>query len=324
MGQANGNSKSRANSCRQNTNGEFDVDDPTVRLVRNSSPEHGASISLNDKQTNAKKLGKPFLKWAGGKSSLLPQLLSNIPADFHRYHEPFLGGGALFFALSPSLATLCDSNEELINCYQIVRRNPEGLITDLSKHHYELKYFLKVRGADRLESFKYWSPLQRASRLIFLNKACFNGLYRLNSKGQFNVPFGRYANPNILDEPRIRDCSKRLQNVKIECRDFKTALLQVKESDFVYLDPPYLPLSQSSSFASYTKEGFGVTEHRELAACCQDLNKRGVRFLLSNSNTDLTRELYQTFSIQEVSAPRMINSKSARRGKISEVLIRNF
>ncbi len=267
---------------------------------------------------------KPFLKWAGGKTSLLPELIKRVPWKFSRYFEPMVGAGALFFKLQPEKARLGDVNAELVNVYQVVRAKCDELIEDLSRHRHEKEYFLELRNADRQENYKYWSDVQRASRFIYLNKTCFNGLYRVNSKGQFNVPFGDYKNPNFLDEKNLRACSQVLAAARLAQADFEEIVESAEEGDFVYFDPPYVPLSESSSFTSYSKEGFGLQEQERLASCFSSLSERGVQCMLSNSDTSIVRELYGGFRIEQVFAPRAINSKATKRGAIAELIIRNY
>jgi DNA adenine methylase len=277
---------------------------------------------------------RPFIKWAGGKTGLLPELLSLIPERFkssaeNTYFEPFVGSGALFFALNPSRpmpqkAVLSDCNAELINLYTVVRDNVEELIQNLGKHRFTESYFYKVRAQDR--SADYWvrSPLERASRFLFLNKTCFNGLYRVNSRGEFNVPYGDYDQPNLGDPINLRRCSEVLKSVELCVGSFQDVGTIAKGGDFVYFDPPYVPLSTTSSFTSYTKEGFGPKEQEQLVTLCQDLDRNGVLFLLSNSDSEITRALYKGFELRSVMAARAINSRGAGRGKISELLVSNY
>lgn len=266
---------------------------------------------------------RPFLKWAGGKSQLLPELLARVPR-FNRYFEPFIGGGALFFALRPVDAVISDVNADLINAYQVVRNDVEPLIRSLAMHRYEQAYYYQVRAADREPRFTSWSPVRRASRLIFLNRTCFNGLYRVNARGHFNVPFGRYQNPTIVDRETLRRCSLTLQDAEIKQASFLECEHEVKKGDFIYFDPPYVPLSASSSFTNYSAGGFNAEMQRELFKLCVRLHKRGVRFMLSNSSAPFVKQLYQRFHIEEVFATRAINSKAGARGRIPELIIRNY
>lgn len=272
---------------------------------------------------------KPFVKWVGGKRQLLSQFseLGLYPSNFdgvnHRYFEPFVGGGAVFFDLQPKNATLSDLNSELITTYKIIRDDVESLILSLKKHIYDKDYFLKIRAMNPAEM----SELDIASRFIYLNRTCFNGMYRVNSKGQFNVPFGRYKNPVICDENNLRVVSRALKDVKILNVDYKSAVSEVKAGDFVYFDPPYYPISSTSSFTSYTKEGFAEKEQVELRDTFAELSNRGCYVMLSNSDSAFIRDIYgglKNVTITTVSAGRAINSKAGSRGKITELVITNY
>ena len=266
----------------------------------------------------------PIVKWVGGKRQLMFELLKNMPENYNRYFEPFIGGGALFFELQPDNAYISDMNEELINLYQVVRDNVDELISDLQKHDILKEYFMEIRNIDRTEEYKNWSDVQKASRFIYLNRTCFNGMYRVNSKGEFNVPFGHYKNPRILDENNLINCSNLLQKTEIKHADFSEILKKVKKGDFVYFDPPYVPLSETSSFTSYTKDGFDMDMQFKLRDVCDELDTMGVKFLLSNSDTKLVNELYENYNIKKVFASRQINANADGRGKITEVLVRNY
>ena len=266
----------------------------------------------------------PIVKWVGGKRQLMCELEINMPKTYNRYFEPFIGGGALFFYLQPDNAYISDMNEELINLYQVVRDNVGKLITDLQKHDISKEYFMEIRNIDRTEEYKNWSNIQKASRFIYLNRTCFNGMYRVNSKGEFNVPFGHYKNPRILDENNLINCSNLLQRTEIKHADFSEILKKVKKGDFVYFDPPYVPLSETSSFTSYTKDGFDIDMQFKLKDVCDELDSMGVKFLLSNSDTKLVNELYENYNIKKVFASRQINANADGRGKITEVMVRNY
>lgn len=266
----------------------------------------------------------PIVKWVGGKRQLMFELLKNMPKNYNRYFEPFIGGGALFFELQPYNAYISDMNEELINLYQVVRDNVDELIADLQKHDISKDYFMEIRNIDRTDEYKNWSYVKKASRFIYLNRTCFNGMYRVNSKGEFNVPFGHYKNPRILDENNLINCSNLLQKTEIKHADFSKILKKVKKGDFVYFDPPYVPLSETSSFTSYTKDGFDMDMQLSLRDVCDELNYMGVKFLLSNSDTKLVNELYENYNIKKVFASRQINANADGRGKITEVLVRNY
>ena len=266
----------------------------------------------------------PIVKWVGGKRQLMYELEINMPKTYNRYFEPFIGGGALFFYLQPDNAYISDMNEELINLYQVVRDNVDELITDLQKHDISKEYFMEIRNIDRTEEYQNWSNIQKASRFIYLNRTCFNGMYRVNSKGEFNVPFGHYKNPRILDENNLINCSNLLQRTEIKHADFSEIMKKVKKGDFVYFDPPYVPLSETSSFTSYTKDGFDMDMQLSLRDVCDELDSMGVKFLLSNSDTQFVNELYENYNIKKVFASRQINANADGRGKITEVLVRNY
>lgn len=267
---------------------------------------------------------RPFLKWAGGKSKLLPQLTRRMPRTYKRYWEPFIGGGAFYFHLAPNVAAISDSNEELIETYRTVRDDLAGVIGELSNHHYESDYYYSVRDWDRREDFKTLSSVVRAARFIFLNKTCFNGLHRVNSKGHFNVPFGRYKDPTILDASNLRACSRVLQGAEISVGDYSSIVDGIERGDFVYLDPPYAPLSSTASFTGYTAQGFGQAEQSALVEFCHRIDRKGALFMLSNSSTPETRELYRDFALDTIDAARAINSDATQRGLVQEILVRNY
>ncbi|NDC37378.1 MAG: DNA adenine methylase [Proteobacteria bacterium] len=286
--------------------------------LSDTAPETPTPIDAAPQRT------KPFLKWAGGKSKLLGELIPRMPKRYARYVEPMLGGGALFFAVRPAKSLLFDVNPELINCYRVVQKNVEELIEDLGRHRYEQRYFYTLRDADRNFDFLRWSPVARASRTIYLNKTCFNGLYRVNSRGNFNVPYGRYTNPTLVAPETLRACSRALKGASLRCGSFEALPKHLAEGDFVYFDPPYVPLSKTSSFATYAKDGFGLDEQVKLRDLCVALDKRGIKFMLSNSYTDTVLELYEKFSIDVVDAPRVISAKGSRRHSVKEVIVRNY
>jgi len=263
----------------------------------------------------------PFLKWAGGKSELLPELVKRLPRSFNRYYEPFLGGGALFFYLTPAEAVLSDVNEEIINCYNAAKAKLPELISELRKHRNERNYFLRVR---RMQPWQL-DPITRAARFIFLNKTCYNGLYRVNQKGEFNVPFGKYDNPRICDEAGLTRASRALQAADILCRDFRHVLYSAQPQDFVYFDPPYSPLSATSSFTAYSESPFGEREQKALRQVFDALSDRDCRVMVSNSDNETVRRLYDgRATIHSVQASRAINSRADKRGKISELIITNY
>lgn len=267
---------------------------------------------------------QPFLKWAGGKKQLLPELFRRMPKRLGRYYEPFIGGGALFFKLGRIGAYISDSNAELINCYQVVRSEPQKLLNELRLFPHQQDFFYEIRNADRQPDYANWSRVRRAARLIFLNRTCFNGLYRVNSKGQFNVPFGDYKNPRIVDPKNIFACSRLLAQTEICCANYLAVEEAAQEGDFVYFDPPYAVLSATSNFTSYTKEGFGMKDQQELFNLCKRLDKRGVFWMLSNSSAVEVAQLYERFNVCIVPAKRNINSDSSKRGAIGESIICNY
>ena len=272
------------------------------------------------------KLVQPFLKWAGGKRQLLGEIRKYVPKRFNTYYEPFIGGGAVLFDLQPKKAIINDVNTELVNTYKVIRNQVNEIIDDLSKHRNEKDYFYELRELDRQPEFQELSAVERASRLIFLNKTCFNGLFRVNSQGQFNVPFGDYKNPNIVNEIIIRAVHHYLSSndVQILNQDFIDAVSTAKKSDFIYIDPPYDPVSDTSSFTGYSLDGFDRKEQIRLKETIDDLTKRGCHVLLSNSATDFIKDLYSDYKTVIVEATRAINSNAARRGKIDEVLVMNY
>lgn len=269
---------------------------------------------------------KPILKWVGGKRQLLPKLLPLVP-EFEHYCEPFAGGASMLFSLHPKCATINDCNHELINVYEVVRDDVDGLIEDLKKHENTPEYFYMMREKDRDERiYSQLSPLERASRIIYLNKTCFNGLYRVNAAGQLNAPFGRYKNPNIVNEKGLRAVSEYFNSadVTIKQGDYTDALKDLPENSFVYLDPPYDPVSVTASFTGYTSGGFDRSEQIRLRKCCDDLHSRGIKFMLSNSATGFIKDEYHKYHIETVKATRAINSDGAKRGAVDEVVVTNY
>ena len=273
-------------------------------------------------------LVQPFLKWAGGKRQLLHKIRSLIPRKYGCYFEPFVGAGAVLFDLQPAKATINDTNDELINCYRVIRNHPAELIEHAQSHPVNKKYFYRLRSRDRGADFVELSALERASRIIFLNKTCYNGLFRVNSRGQFNVPFGRYRDPTVIDEDVIRAVSDYLNRAELTILngDFAVAVEEAKRGDFVYFDPPYDPISDSSSFTGYSLSGFDKEEQGRLKEVCDDLHRRGCKVLLSNSATEFIQKLYSDrskYTVIGVDANRSINSNGNSRGKVTELLIFN-
>lgn len=268
---------------------------------------------------------RPFLKWVGGKGQLVGQLIERTPAQFGAYHEPFMGGGAFFFALYRAqrirTAFLSDINTELVDAYTAVRDETEAVIERLAKFRHTEKFFYTQRKRNP------WRMIRpnRAARMIFLNKTCYNGLYRVNSKGQFNAPFGRYKNPKFRDVENLHAVAKALTNVSLQNESFNIVLENTRPGDFVYFDPPYVPLSVTANFTSYHRDGFGYDEQVRLRNVACELDQRGVHVMLSNSATEVVRDLYGShFNIEQVLARRAINSDPNKRGKLSEFLITNY
>ena len=283
-------------------------------------------------ETFIKKEYKPFVKWAGGKRGLLKQILPLIPKEFNNYYEPFVGGGALFFELfSKGLlqnkkVVISDINSELINSYNIIKNKPSELIYILKeyKKNHSKEFYYKVRELDRKDNYSNLPDVEKAARFIYLNKTCFNGLYRVNKKGFFNTPIGSYKNPNIADEETILNASEALQNAIIKEQSFEKVLETAQKEDFVYFDPPYYPLNETSNFTSYDSNTFLENEQIKLYEVFDNLAKKEVFVLESNSDTPFIKELYKNYEINTIQANRFINSKADKRGKIGEVLIRSF
>lgn len=271
---------------------------------------------------------QPFTKWTGGKRQLLEELRSYMPETYGRYFEPFVGGGALFFDLAPEQAVINDFNEELINAYRQIKNNPAELINLLIKHkeNNSKDYYLALRSADRDGRISRMTGVERAARILYMLRVDFNGLYRVNSKNQFNVPYGRYKNPKIVDVDLLYQISEYLNenDVEILQTDFAEAVKDAQTGDFVYFDPPYIPLNETSSFTSYTHEGFSYEEQVRLRNTFMELTERGVYAMLSNSSSPLVEELYKDFNIYFVEAQRTNGAKSSSRGKISEIIVTNY
>ena len=269
----------------------------------------------------------PVMKWVGGKRQLLQNIFKQVPGKFSTYYEPFLGGGAVLFGLQPRRAVVNDINEELMNVYTIIRDNVEDLIENLKRHENNAAYFYKMRKKDRdKDAYGKMNALEKASRILYLNKTCYNGLFRVNQQGEFNTPFGRYKNPNIVNETTLRAVSNYLNIAKITfmCKDFKETVKGIRKGGFVYFDPPYDPVSDSANFTCYDKGGFDRNEQVRLKKLCDQLNDRGIKFLLSNSATDFIFELYKDYNIFVVQANRAVNSRGDKRGKVDEVLVKNY
>ncbi len=266
----------------------------------------------------------PFIKWVGGKRQLLESYSTLFPTDFNRYFEPFVGGGAVFFHLQPEDARLTDINPRLIDCYKAIRDNLPELIELLEMHRskHEKTYYYRMRT--RLNAPRGMSGVQRAAAFIYLNKTCFNGLYRVNKRGEFNVPMGSYKNPSVYDVGRLTASSRALQGVELGVGSYSKVLDHAEEGDFVYLDPPYVPLSATANFTSYDKSGFDLTMQIDLAQTFATLARRGCYVMLSNSDCEFVRTLFAGWRIETVEARRNLNSKSSARGKVNEVAVMSW
>lgn len=272
------------------------------------------------------KLVAPVVKWVGGKRQLLPEIEKYIPNKISTYYEPFLGGGAVFFHLQRKKAVVNDINEELINLYKVIKDNVDELIEDLQNHENTSDYFYDIRELDRdKERYEKLTDIERASRIHYLNKTCFNGLFRVNQQGEFNAPFGKYKNPDFVNAITLKAASNYFNkaNITFRCGDFEEAVKGIRRGSFVYFDPPYDPVSDSSNFTGYDKGGFDRNEQIRLKRLCDKLKDRGVNFILSNSATNFILELYEDYTIEIVKAKRNINSKGDKRGDVDEVLVIN-
>ena len=269
----------------------------------------------------------PVLKWVGGKRQLLQTLIPMLPKKITSYCEPFLGGGAMLFHLQPKKALINDINANLILVYEVIRDDVENLINALSKYQNDSETFYAVRDLDR-DKTKYaaLSAVERAARIIYLNKTCYNGLYRVNNAGEFNTPFGSYKSPNIVNAPVLKAVSKYFNSadITITSLDYSEVLTSITPKTFVYLDPPYDPVSDTANFTGYVKGGFSREDQIKLRDCCNDLNERKIKFMLSNSATDFIREIYANYNITTVKAKRAVNSVASKRGDVEEVVIRNY
>ncbi len=297
----------------------------TLDMPFGEALERFARVNPRAPEEEAPKPGAaaPFVKWVGGKRSIASELVARLPQTFDGYWEPFVGGGALFFEIHGRLtsAVLSDSNLDLAMAYNAVRRDPLSLIAKLEEHarKHSPAYFYKVRSQHDLQD-----PIDVAARLLYLNKTCYNGLYRVNKKGEFNVPIGSYVNPEIVQRENIMLCSAALQKAQIEYREFDT--IKPASGDFVYCDPPYHPVNSTSSFTKYTKLEFGEKEQERLRDFALQLHKQGVKVMLSNSDTALIRSLYKDpiWRLATVQAPRNVNCKPEGRGAVSELIITNY
>ena len=273
--------------------------------------------------------GKPFVKWAGGKRQIIDKLLKYAPEEFDTYYEPFVGGGAFLFELSPKNAVINDYNKELMNVYECIKDSDkfDKMCKELNNHeaNHSEEYYYKIRNLDRDKNkFNKLADYKRAARTIYLNKACFNGLYRVNSKNEFNVPFGKKSKVNTYEGQNLGIICGYLNynNIKLLSTDFEEAVKDAKKGDFIYFDPPYD--SDTSTFNSYTEDGFGKEEQKRLSRVYKKLADKGCYVMLSNHNTKLVNELYKEFNINVIEAKRNINSNGAKRGKVEEVIITNY
>nr|QWS78748.1 DNA adenine methylase [Mycoplasma anserisalpingitidis] len=285
------------------------------------------NIEIEEKEKITEKLN-PFVVWPGGKRQLLKYIFPLFPKNYNRYIEAFLGGGAVFFNLQPSKAIINDANEELINAYLAIKSNPEELIELLKEHgkSNSKDYYYKIRSLDRNINFSSLSSIERAARFIYISKSCFNGLIRFNKKGQINSSFG-YKSEITFDYENIRKISKFLNennDVEIINGDYKEVFKRLNSGDFVYLDPPYFPVSATAELVHYTKEDFTTEKQIELKNECDKLTQRGVKFLLSNADCDFIRDLWKDYEILTVETKRMICSSPSKRGPVNEVLVKNY
>lgn len=284
-------------------------------IMKNINNKTSSNNKLSD---NDKNKATPFLKWAGGKTQLLYSLSSHVPSNFGKYIEPFLGGGAFFFYLQPNRAILADSNEELINCFQAVQRNVKQVIKKLLLYKNTKEFYYTVRGLEP----NSLSKTERAARFIYLNRTCFNGLYRVNKKGQFNVPYGKYKNPTICDENKLLKAHLALQGAQIICQDYKKVIKKyAKPGDFIYFDPPYYPVSKYSDFKRYTKDFFYEDDHIDLANLFRHLFEKGCFVLLTNSNCEFVKELYKDFNYTIIDTKRVINKYPSRRNSGQDLIV---
>jgi DNA adenine methylase len=265
----------------------------------------------------------PIVKWVGGKTKLLPELLARMPERYGRYYEPFAGGAAMFFRIAPRRAVLADSNQDLIGLYGAVASDASAVIRRLEQHrkvHDEQHYYaMRAKWNDHHLG---WPVAERAAAFIYLNKTCFNGLWRVNRAGAFNVPIGRYTDPPICVPEALRAAATVLARAELRCADYKTAIEDARAGDFLYFDPPYDPVTPTASFTSYSAVGFSADDQRELARTAKALVDRGCKVMLSNSDTPFIRSLYKSMRVERVKCARAINSNAAKRGEVDEVVIR--
>jgi len=291
---------------------------PTLRSP--AVPRRGAALDL------ATPAAGPFLKWVGGKGKLRHALSGLLPpgVKLMRHVEPFIGGGALFFARAPERALLCDINRDLIATYEAVRDDVQAVLSQLkrlARSHDEQGYYAE---RERYNERSHKNRAERAAQFIYLNKTCFNGLYRVNRRGEFNVPMGRYTKPNIADSETLFLASAALRSAELRCTPFESMLSDVRPGDFVYMDPPYEPLSRTANFTSYAQDGFSQEKQTDLRNVFRELDRRGAKLMLSNSDVPFIRDLYRGYDIQQVFAPRAVSCDAKSRGPVSEVVVRNY
>jgi len=269
----------------------------------------------------------PIVKWAGGKRQLASTLRALLPRQMQRWCEPFAGGAALLFELQPRVAHINDINQDLIGAYTAIKNDVEALIRELKTYRNDPDFFYSIRDFDRDKNlYKALSDVKKAARLIYLNKTCYNGLFRVNNAGEFNTPFGYYKNPNIVNAPVLRAVSEYFNGneITLSSLSYEKVLENLSKSSFVYLDPPYDPVTHTSNFTGYARGGFFREDQIKLREECDKLDKRNIRFMLSNSDTEFIREQYSRYRIESVSAKRMINSNVLRRGDVKEVVVMNY
>lgn len=279
--------------------------------------EKQLSLSAQGGRRQNRRVPRPFVKWVGGKSQLLDELRRRVPETFGRYFEPFVGGGALYFELKPKDAVLTDVNDELVNVYTAIRDDAEAVISALFAYRYDEEMYYRVRA---LEPAKL-APVARAARTIYLNRTGYNGLYRVNKSGAFNVPFGRYTDPLICDAPNLRACAEQLAHAEIAVRPFDAVVEHARAGDFVYFDPPYFPMSATSDFTTYTAGGFGLEQQERLAEVARALVAKKVHVMLSNADVPAARKLYKGLKIAKVSALRNVSATAAGRGGVTELIV---
>lgn len=292
------------------------------RLAQGGAPER-ARRPARPASPAGRSRAAPIVKWAGGKSKLVGELLARAPSDYRRYFEPFVGGGALFFRIAPRAAVLGDQNPDLMRMYRAVAKDVESVLRRLEAHaqRHDHDYYYQVRSQWNAGAFG--SEAARAAAFIYLNKTCYNGLWRVNSRGLFNVPVGRYAKPSIYEPEALRAAARALAAADLVTGSFEDSVARAEPGDFVYFDPPYQPVSETANFTSYTAGSFGENDQRELADAARELASRGCAVMISNSDVPLIRRLYRGFSVSRVTCARAINSAGDKRGRVAEVIITN-